>query len=483
MKCSACGSENPEGKRFCGDCGVALAPTRAYAGAKAKDDGERRHLTVLFSDLVGSTEIAAKLDPEDWRDIAARYQAAVAAAVERHGGFVAQFLGDGVVAYFGWPTAHEDDGDRAVRAGLAVVETVCDLNDAETGAKGLTLAVRVGIDSGSVVVGTGPTGEVNVFGEVPNIAARAQSQAAPDTVIITDAVRDLLKARFVSEDLGTPALKGVSRPVRLHRIASLAQGNFERGRPGGRGATSFVGRDREMQLVLDEWARARGGEGRVVLVTGDPGMGKSRLIEEFRAAVSADAPIWVEGAGERYFEATPFYAVVQMLEHAIGHRRSRDDAIWAANLEEALTDSGLNKPETKALIAELVGITLSGASDGAGTDAFQKRWRLISTLASWVQILSKSQPVVLVLEDLHWVDPHPETQGRRARRWPPLPHLSGGSRNWPVRHDRYIWLSLPRTGRRCRRRRHDRRRGPASCLRGRGGRSRRRRSPSRSTMR
>jgi class 3 adenylate cyclase len=230
--CARCGADNPAGKRFCWDCGAALVasdgstqplapsqptariPTPADArGAAASADGERRHLTVLFSDLVGSTEIAAHLDAEDWRELAAHYQRTAAAAVTRFGGHVAKYLGDGLMVYFGWPQAHEDDAERAVRAGLAVVDEVAALNGRLVTEHRVKLAVRVGIETGSVVMGQGGGEGVDVFGDAPNVASRVQSAAQPDSVVITAAVQELVAGLFVVEDRGAEQLKGMVHPA------------------------------------------------------------------------------------------------------------------------------------------------------------------------------------------------------------------------------------------------------------------------------
>src|SRR5437879_4716809 len=220
-KCPRCGANNKPGAKFCNDCGAPLnasAPAAAAVDSRQdikqgiKDDiaGERRHLTVLFCDLVGSTEIASHLDPEQWREIVGEYHRAAAQAIERFGGHVAQFLGDGVMAYFGWPEAHDNDAERAARAGLAILDAISKLNERPARPK---LAARIGIDSGAVVVGAGAGKEADVFGDTPNIAARVQVAAEPGTVLITDAVHRLVSGLFVVEDRGTPALKGIERPV------------------------------------------------------------------------------------------------------------------------------------------------------------------------------------------------------------------------------------------------------------------------------
>src|SRR6516165_8109081 len=209
VRCPKCGASNQPDERFCGECGARLAETPGPTAPEVTTiavsaAGERRHLTVLFCDLVGSTEIAARLDPEEWRELVAAYHRAAAEAVTHYGGHVAKYLGDGVMAYFGWPEAHENDGERAVHAGLAILESISKLNDNSAHPK---LTARVGIDSGPVVVGVGAGKDTDVFGEPPNIAARVQAAAAPDTVLLTASMHRLVSGLFVVEQLGAQELK------------------------------------------------------------------------------------------------------------------------------------------------------------------------------------------------------------------------------------------------------------------------------------
>ena len=230
---------------------------------------------MLFCDLVGSTEIASHLDPEAWREIVGEYHRAAAQAIERFGGHVAQYLGDGVMAYFGYPEAHDNDAERAARAGLAILDAISKLNEHPTHPK---LAARVGIDSGAVVVGAGAGKDADVFGDTPNIAARVQAAAEPGTVLITAATHRLVSGLFVVEDRGAQALKGIERPVQLYRVVqpSGVRGRLEAA-AAARGLTPFVGREDELRLLMNRWERALDGEGQVALIIGEAGIGKSRL--------------------------------------------------------------------------------------------------------------------------------------------------------------------------------------------------------------
>jgi class 3 adenylate cyclase len=283
--CPKCGSESPPEASYCGECGASLyqhttTPQSAKRVAKPTivehgklgeaPEGERRHLTVLFCDLVGSTEMAGHLDPEEWREIVAGYHRAAAQAIERFGGGVAQYLGDGVMAYFGWPEAHDNDAERAARAGLAILDAISKFNDHPTHSK---LAARVGIDSGAVVVGAGAGKDTDVFGDTPNIAARVQSAAEPGTVAITDAVHRLVSGLFVVEDRGAQALKGIERPVQLYRVVqpSGVRGRLEAA-AASRGLTPFVGREDELRSLLHRWERVLDGDGQVVTIIGEAGI-------------------------------------------------------------------------------------------------------------------------------------------------------------------------------------------------------------------
>ena len=411
-RCAACNAENPADANFCRKCGAALrasAPVKDQTSTVepvAGIEGERRHLTVLFCDLVNSTAIASHLDPEDWRDIAADYQRTAAQAVTRFGGHVAKYLGDGLMVYFGWPEAHEDDAERAVRAGLAVVDAVAAVNDRLAVQRHAPeLAVRVGIDTGAVVVGMGGGKEADVFGDAPNVASRVQALAAPGSVLITAAVHDLVSGLFVLADRGAQTLKGIELPVQLYRAIQPSVMRRRMHRPASHAIAPFVGRDDEMRLLLSRWERAREGQGEVVLVVGEAGIGKSRLVEEFRARINPQPHLWVECAGEQFQENTPFHAVIQMLNQGLGWRGDESKEERALQLENALASAGMKLDEAMPLIAEMLNLPISIKYPAPKLTADQKHKRLIAALASWVLGATRNQPMLVVMEDLHWVDP------------------------------------------------------------------------------
>ena len=327
MRCPRCKAENAPAAKFCGECG---APFDSSIGTpvsetdriqRADVSGERRHLTVLFCDLVGSTAIAARLDPEEWRETLAGYHRAAAEAITRFDGHVAKYLGDGVMAYFGWPAAHDNDAERAARAGLAILDAIAKLNEQPGHAK---LSVRVGIDSGPVVIGKGAGNDADVFGDTPNIAARVQAAAEPGTVAITDATQRLVAGLFVVEDRGAQALKGIEQPLQLYRVVrpSGVRGRFQAATAAG-GLTPFVGREDELRSLMSRWERVLDGEGQVALIIGEAGIGKSRLVQRFHEQIAGTPHTWVEAGAGAFFQNTPFYPVTEMLRQ-VPRRRDHD---------------------------------------------------------------------------------------------------------------------------------------------------------------
>jgi predicted ATPase/class 3 adenylate cyclase len=431
MRCSKCGTDNAAGSRFCNQCGTpfskrclkcatenapearfcaqcaapldAADPIRAQAEPHGPLSGERRHLTVLFCDLVGSTEIASHLDPEEWREIVGEYHRAAAQAIERFGGHVAQYLGDGVMAFFGYPEAHDNDGERAARAGLTILDAITNLNEHPTHPK---LAARIGIDSGSVVVGAGAGKDTDVFGDTPNIAARVQTAAAPGTVLVTAATHRLVSGLFVVEDRGAQALKGVERPVQLYRVVqpSGVRGRFEAA-AAAHGLTPFVGREDELRLLMNRWERVLDGEGEVALIVGEAGIGKSRLVQRFHEQIAGTPHTWVEAAAGAFFQNTPFYAATEMIRELLAWRGDESAEEQLAQLEQALELAGLRPAEALPLIAPLLNLPRPAKYPPSSLSPEQQRRRLLATLVEWVLSVARVRPTIVAIEDLHWVDP------------------------------------------------------------------------------
>jgi hypothetical protein len=332
--------------------------------------------------------------------VVAGYHRTTAAAITRFGGHVAKYLGDGVMAYFGWPEAHDNDGERAARAGLAILEGVLKLNHDSTGPE---LAARVGIDSGAVVVAASANQEADVFGETPNIAARLQATAEPGTVVITAATHRLISGLFVVESLGTWTLKGITVPVEAFRVV---RPTGVRGRlQAARGLTPFVGREEELRLLLSRWERVREGEGQLALIVGEPGIGKSRMVTEFHDRIR-DAPhIWMESAGEQLFENTPFHGFSEMLSRWLELQGATNTGEQCERVERALASAGLNAAEIAPLIADLLQVPAGERYPALSLTPEQKRRRLLAALSEWVTGAARLQPLVMMVEDLHWLDP------------------------------------------------------------------------------
>jgi class 3 adenylate cyclase/predicted ATPase len=358
--------------------------------------GERRHVTVMFCDLVDSTGIAAKLDAEEWRDLIGAYLDAASTAATEMGGHVAKKLGDGLMALFGYPVAQENDAERAVRAGLAIQRALAELNRKNEGTGKPALAARIAIDSGPVVVDA--TGEI--FGDVPNIAARAQALAEPGSVVVTARVQRQVAGLFVAEERGGHQLKGVPEPVTLFRIVRASGGGR---RAGQRHLTPLVGRDEEIAMLLRRWERARQGDGQLVMIVGEPGIGKSRLIEEFHLRLRDTPHTWVEWSCSQLLQNTPLHPIAEWgCERFGGAEVPAEQRL--ADLESSLTQVKLDPAENTMLLAPLLDIPLP--TEGANTlPAEELRRRQLAALTNWVMAGARVQPVVLAVEDLHWADP------------------------------------------------------------------------------
>jgi class 3 adenylate cyclase/tetratricopeptide (TPR) repeat protein len=444
--CPQCGAENAPAAKFCGDCGAELSPPVQPPVPEASPvqlrevAGERRHLTVLFCDLVGSTGIAAQLDPEEWRDTVAGYQRTAAEAITRFGGHVAKYLGDGVMAFFGYPEAHDDETERATRAGLAIIDDIAKLNEQPGRTK---LSARVGIHSGAVVVGVGAGKDADVFGDAPNIAARVQEAATPGTVLVTEATHQLVLGLFAVESRGAPALKGIERSLQLYRVIqpSGVRGRLEAAATG-RGLTPFIGREDELRLLMNRWERVLDGEGQVALIIGEAGIGKSRLVQRFHEQIAATPHTWVETATGAFFQNTPFYPVAEMLKQALACRGDEPAEQQLTQLESVLELAGLKHAEAIPLLAPLLNLPPSAKYPPSALSPEQQRRRLLAKLVELALGLARVQPTVITTEDLHWADPSTleliqllVEQGAQARllllytarpefraQWPPRAH-------------------------------------------------------------
>jgi class 3 adenylate cyclase/tetratricopeptide (TPR) repeat protein len=362
----------------------------------ATEAAERRHLTVMFCDLVGSTSISAKLDAEDWRDLVGGYLDAASAAVTRMGGHVAKKLGDGIMALFGYPLAQENDAERALRAALEIQRALAEINAGNANYGRPRLEARIGVETGAVVVDS----QGEIFGDAPNIAARVQAAAEPGSVWTTARVRRQVAGLFVAEDRGAHELKGVTEPVTLFRIARASGGGR---RSGQRALTPLIGRDEELAMLLRRWDRARSGEGQFLQIVAEPGLGKSRLIEEFHARLADIPHTWVGWSASQLLQNTPLHPIAEWGRSRFGGADVPAER-RLADLENTLALVKLDPAEHAPLLAPLVDIPLPQERI-ANLAPEELRRRQLAALLAWVVAGARAQPIVLAIEDLHWADP------------------------------------------------------------------------------
>jgi class 3 adenylate cyclase/predicted ATPase len=367
-------------------------------------EAERRQLTVMFCDLVGSTALSAKLDPEDMQDIIRGYQNAAAGEIARFEGHVAKFMGDGVLAYFGYPRAHEDDPERAVRAGLDLIESVSRL----TSPDGEPLRCRVGIATGLVVVGDlvgeGGAQEQAVVGDTPNLAARLQALAGPGQIVIAESTRRLLGDLFDLADLGAKNVKGIAEPIRAFAVGGErpVESRFEA--MSGPSLLPMVGRNQEQGLLLGRWAQAKAGEGQGVLLVGEAGIGKSRIARALLDAVADQPHTRIRYQCSPYHGDSAFWPVIQQLGRAAGFAGDDSAETRLDKLEALLARAG-NAAEAAPLIADLLGLNAGERYGELNLTSQAQRGRTLMALVDQLLGLSAQQPVLMVLEDAHWVDP------------------------------------------------------------------------------
>src|SRR6516162_8836348 len=375
---------------------AAAAPISPAQSLAHPDAAERRPITVMFCDLVGSTSLASRLDAEDWCNMVNAYLDAASNAVTGLGGHVLKKLGDGLMALFGYPQAEENDAERAVRAALAMQRALEELNTRNAGAGLPELVARIGLESGPVIVDA--AGEV--FGEAPNIAARVQAAAEPETVLVTSTVQRQIAGLFIVEDKGAHELKGVPAPVTLYRILRVSGG---RRRKGARLVTPFIGREEDIGVLARRWERARAGEGQFVMIVGEPGIGKSRLVQEFRAQLDDTPHSWIEWGSSQLLQNTPLHPLLGWGRARFGGPEVAPER-RLAELESVLAHIKLDAAAHAPLVAPLVDIPVP-PERVPRLPPDEVHGRQLAAMAAWAIADARAQPLVLVFEDLQWFDP------------------------------------------------------------------------------
>jgi predicted ATPase/class 3 adenylate cyclase len=400
--------------RFCGTCGASFSdggdvrrapePAAAAGHSAIAAEGERRQLTVLFAEVVGSTALAGRLDPEALRDVLRAYQDICNNCVTRYGGNINQYIGDGAVAFFGYPSAHDNDAERGILAGLAIIAGVRDL-DASLKSRGEPgLQARIGIHTGLVVVGAMSAGGANIdhaVGETPNLAARIQAEAVPGSVCISAATLGLVRKRFDARPLGSRALKGMATDTELYEVTGVVESKSER--VEGRQTAPLVGREMELRHLLERWDLARRGQGQAVLLSGEGGIGKSRLLSAFRERASAEASAWRSIYCSPFYQNSALHPIIDLIERAIeaGAAPGTDPA---AALRQSLAASGINDDTNYRLIAALLGLGEEHSQALSDLAPAQRKRRTLDALIAWLRADAQKYPLIVVVEDLHWID-------------------------------------------------------------------------------
>ena len=414
LTCSQCGIANAPGHKFCKKCGQPLSAPRPSdqtvprfdSSPRAPQEAERRQLTVMFCDLVGSTALSERLDPEELRDLVRGYQQACAEVIHKFEGHIAQYLGDGLLVYFSYPQAHEDDAERAVHAALGIVDRVRRLPG--TPRQTAALSVRVGIHTGPVVVGdigAGARHQALALGETPNLAARLQAIAEPDTVVISAATQRLLHDLFVLRDLGPQTLKGLSTPVKAYRVLEESEARSRLEVAATSGLTPLVGRQEEVGLLLRRWEQATDGAGQVILLAGEPGIGKSRLVQVVKDRVASVPHRRLECRCSPYYQHTPLYPVIDLLPRLLEWTRDDAPATKFGKLERGLAQYPVIQAEVVPLLAALLSLPPAERYPlPPMSPELQKRKTLAAFLGA-LHAMAAAEPLLLIVEDLHWVDP------------------------------------------------------------------------------
>ncbi|MDA2919106.1 TOMM system kinase/cyclase fusion protein [Desulfobacterota bacterium AH_259_B03_O07] len=424
-RCPNCGSENLPQAKFCSECGTSIknktSKTPHIVKQKEKEqqltpqvsrikalESERRQLTVMFCDLVGSTAISEQLDPEELHKVMSSYQEVCAEVISRFEGHIAKYLGDGILVYFGYPQAHEDDAYRSVRAGLEIVGGVNELHLRNTQLN-QTLHVRVGIHTGLVMVGEIGAGDTRepmaIVGDTPNIASRLQELAEPNTVMISAPTFHLIEGFFTCKSLGSQNLKGLSQPIESYQVLqeSGVQSRFEVA--VSKGLTPLVGREQEVGLLLERWDRAKEGEGQVVLLCGEAGIGKSRLAQLLKDHVEGESHTRIESRCSPFYQNSALYPVIYHLQRFLEFRSEDSPQEKLIKLENTLERYDFSPQEVVPLFAPLLSLPLPDHYESPKLTPQRQKQKTLEALIEWLFREAENQPVIRIVEDLHWIDP------------------------------------------------------------------------------
>jgi class 3 adenylate cyclase/DNA-binding winged helix-turn-helix (wHTH) protein/predicted ATPase len=411
--CPCCGHAGNRGTLFCTACGKPLTRSVPIAGSplsapQGELQAERRHLTLLFCDLVDSTPLAAHLDPEELREVVQAYHAVCAQVIERFDGHIAQYLGDGLLVYFGYPRAHEDDAQRAVRVGLGILEALGPLRKRLQREQGVSLAVRVGIHTGLVVVGDmgeGARHERLALGEAPNLAARLQGIAPPDTVLISATTARLVQGWFVCEALGNQTLKGFTAPMPVYRVLRESGVQSRLDMVSATGLTPLVGREREVELLLERWEHTKEGVGQVVVLSGEAGIGKSRLVRAVQDRLAGEPYTRLECRCSPYAQQSALYPVINLGRRLLQWQRDEPPEVTLGKLEAALAPYDVSLPEVVPLLASLLSLPLSDRYAALQLTPERQKQKTLEVILALLLARAAQQPVLFIVEDLHWIDP------------------------------------------------------------------------------
>jgi len=430
--CPNCGNKLDIESKFCDKCGKSLtkqnqkpetpgittkqhqkddieAKTTKISPDHSTREAERRQLTVMFCDLVGSTALSEQLDPEELRDVIRDYQSVCAEVISRYDGHIAKYLGDGLLVYFGYPMAHEDDAQRAVHTGLEIVGDMEKLNACLKEERGISLAMRIGIHTGLVVAGEMGGGDVResmaIVGETPNIAARLEEIAEPDTVVISPATYRLIQGYFDCVYLGSHQLKGLSQPMEVYKVLHKTGVQSRLDVAITKGLTPLVGREQEVQLLLERWEQAKEGMGQVVLLSGEAGIGKSRLLQVLKEHLEGEVHTRIENRCSPYYQNSSLYPVINRLQRLFEFKREDSPEEKLGKVERIMEQYNFSLEEMVPLFASLLSIPLLDRYPPLNLTPQKQKQITLETLLAWLLKETENKPVLYIIEDLHWVDP------------------------------------------------------------------------------